>query len=280
MDIIRCIRNIYTDLSKTQRRIADFLIENSNRVAFTTLKSLSKEVNVAEVTILNFCKKIGCNNFMDLKREFRVNVNECSQRSGRLTNILSNIESVDNNLAKIMESEIRTVEDAISNISIEDIKFATKYIKEADKVYLVSEGISDAVSQFLILRLKYIGINVEKFKVDSYHLMNFSMSSKNVNSVFIVTTLPSYSKKVAKFTKYLKDNKHTVIGLTDNVKSPISKYSDVLFVCDSKSVLFFNTITGLISISNMLVTSLAFESKDRILESMKELEILEETFFI
>ena len=280
MDIIRCIRNIYTDLSKTQRRIADFLLENSNRVAFTTLKSLSKEVNVAEVTILNFCKKIGCNNFMDLKREFRVNVNECSQRSGRLTNILSNIESVDNNLAKIMESEIRTVEDAISNISIEDIKFATKYIKEADKVYLVSEGISDAVSQFLILRLKYIGINVEKFKVDSYHLMNFSMSSKNVNSVFIVTTLPSYSKKVAKFTKYLKDNKHTVIGLTDNVKSPISKYSDVLFVCDSKSVLFFNTITGLISISNMLVTSLAFESKDRILESMKELEILEETFFI
>lgn len=280
MDILRTIRELYTSFSKTQRRIADFLLENSNRVAFMTLKSLSEEVCAAEVTILKFCKLIGCSNFMDLKKEFQINVNEFSQRTERLTNILSNMESVDNNLAKIMESEISTVESAIRNIRIDDIEQATSLIRGADKVYLVSEGISDAVTQFLMFRLKYVGINVEEFKINSYNLMNFSLSIKSQESVFIVTTLPTYSKKSTRFTKYLKENNYNIIAMTDSIKSPVSKYASVLFICDTRSALFFNTITGLISVSNMLVTFLAYEQKDKILESMKELEKLEEAFFM
>ncbi len=278
MNITKRIRTQYTSLSKTQRKIADYLLTNSNRVAFITLKDLSEEVNSAEVTILNFCKKIGCNSFVDLKREFQDYIKLKSSHPDRLANVLSNIESIDSNLADIISSEMQCIEDAINRINVDDIKDATKLIKEASRVYLIGAGISEAVTNFLLLRLKYLGISAEIFNVTSDHLVSLQMSKRLKNSVFIIVSLPIYTKLVTGFTKYLKEKDNSIIVLTDSVESPIAKYGNVVFTSSTNSVLFFNTITGLISISNILLTSLAIEFKEDILNSIEQLKAFEEIF--
>lgn len=278
MNITKRIRTQYTSFSKTQRKIADYLLTNSNRVAFITLKDLSEEVNSAEVTILNFCKKIGCNSFVDLKREFQDYIKLKSSHPDRLANVLSNIESIDSNLADIISSEMQCIEDAINRINVDDIKDATKLIKEASRVYLIGAGISEAVTNFLLLRLKYLGISAEIFNVTSDHLVSLQMSKRLKNSVFIIVSLPIYTKLVTGFTKYLKEKDNSIIVLTDSVESPIAKYGNVVFTSSTNSVLFFNTITGLISISNILLTSLAIEFKEDILNSIEQLKAFEEIF--
>ncbi|MCG8539399.1 MAG: MurR/RpiR family transcriptional regulator [Clostridia bacterium] len=278
MNITKRIRTQYTSFSKTQRKIADYLLTNSNRVAFITLKDLSEEVNSAEVTILNFCKKIGCNSFVDLKREFQDYIKLKSSHPDRLANVLSNIESIDSNLADIISSEMQCIEDAINKINVDDIKDATKLIKEASRVYLIGAGISEAVTNFLLLRLKYLGISAEIFNVTSDHLVSLQMSKRLKNSVFIIVSLPIYTKLVTGFTKYLKEKDNSIIVLTDSVESPIAKYGNVVFTSSTNSVLFFNTITGLISISNILLTSLAIEFKEDILNSIEQLKAFEEIF--
>lgn len=278
MDIIEKIRSQYTKFSKTQRKIADYLLANSNRVGFMTLKNLSEEVKAAEVTILNFAKKLDCNSFIDLKSEFQDYIKYKTSPPDKLTNALSNIESVDSNLADIINSEVQCVEDTITNIDAKDIKKAIKLIKEASKVYLVGSGISGGVTNFLLLRLKYLGISAEIFDITPYHLVSLEMTKRLKNSVFIVVTLPSYSKHVARFTEYLREKDYKVIALTDSMKAPVSKYANVVFTCATNSVLFFNTITGLISISNILLTSLAIESKQDILNSIEQFKEFEKKF--
>ncbi|WP_432665585.1 MurR/RpiR family transcriptional regulator [Wukongibacter baidiensis] len=278
MDIIDKIRSEYTNLSKTQRKIADYLLEHSNRVAFMTLRKMSEEVNTAEVTILNFSKKIGCSSFIDLKSEFQAYIKSRSVHPEKLSTALSKIESIDSNLAEIINSEMNCVEDAINKIDVNDIKNATKLIKEASKVYLIGAGISEAVANFLLLRLKHLGISAEIFNITSYNLVSLQMCKRLENSVFIVVSLPTYTKLVTRFVEYLRENNNSVIALTDSLKSPVAKYANVVFTCSTNSVLFFNTITGLISISNILLTSLAIESKEGILNSIEQLKEFEERF--
>lgn len=278
MDIIEKIRSQYTKFSKTQRKIADYLLINSNRVGFMTLKNLSEEVKAAEVTILNFAKKLDCNSFIELKSEFQDYIKYKTSPPDKLTNALSNIESVDSNLADIINSEVQCVEDTITNINVKDIKKAIQLVKEASKVYLVGLGISAGVTNFLLLRLKYLGISAEIFNITPYHLVSLEMSKRLENSVFIVVTLPTYSKLVLSFTQYLREKDYKVIALTDSTKAPVSKYANVVFTCATNSVLFFNTITGLISISNILLTALAIESKQDILNSMEHLKEFQEKF--
>lgn len=277
MDIIEKLRMKYGEFSKTQRKVADYLLTNPERVSFTTLKNLSEEVNAAEVTILNFSKKLGCNSFIELKREFQDYIRFKSSPI-KLKNVLSNMESIDNNLADIMNSEIQCVEDAIKNINVQDIKEAIKLIRNASKVYLIGAGISESVTNFLLMRLKYLGINAEIFNVTSYNIVGLQMTKNLKDSMFIVVTLPTYSELVSGFTEYLWENNYNIITLTDSIKSPAAKYSKVVFTCLTNSVLFFNTITGLISISSVLLTALAIESKQDILNSIKGLKEFEEEF--
>jgi len=279
MDIIEKLRSKYTGFSKTQRKIADYLLANYERIGFMTLKGLSEEIGAAEVTILNFSKKIGCSSFIEFKKEFQDYIKLKSSHPNKLRNALNSIESVDSNLADIINSEMKCVEETIKNISVKDIKKAIKLIKNASKVYLVGVGISEGVTNFLLLRLKYLGINAEIFNINSYYLIGLQMAESYKDSVFIVVTLPAYSKLVTRFTEYIREKGYNIIAMTDSIKSPAARYSNVVFTCSTNSVLFFNTITGLISISNVLLTSLAIESKHDILESIEQLKEFEDKFF-
>ena len=55
---IERIRETYPLLSKTQRRIADYILDSGDTCCFMSLQELSDAVGVTPVTLLNFCKKI------------------------------------------------------------------------------------------------------------------------------------------------------------------------------------------------------------------------------
>ena len=59
-NIFFMIQQCYSSLSKTQRRIADYLLQHPNTGCFLTLKQLSKETHTTEATILSFSRSIGC----------------------------------------------------------------------------------------------------------------------------------------------------------------------------------------------------------------------------
>ena len=71
MDILQRIRDLYPTLTKKQRGIADYLLENPEDVCYVTLAQLSHQTSSSELTLLRFCKKAGCSSFLELKNEFR-----------------------------------------------------------------------------------------------------------------------------------------------------------------------------------------------------------------
>lgn len=279
MNIIEKINAQYPELSKTQRKIADFLMINSEKACFLSLKDISKEVGIAEVTMINFGKKLGFNSFVELKKELQEHIRTKLSHTQKLTSVLSTIEGIDSNIADIVSSEVQCVEETIKKVNVADIKKATKMIKESKKIYVIGTGISEAVANFLLLRLQYLGLNVERFRVTSFNLQSLRILKMEKDSVFIVISLPKHNGRTSRLVKYLRKKDFKIIGITDSLKSPIANYSNVVFECLSNSFLFFNSITGLISISNILLSALAIDSKQEIMDSLEQWEEIRETIF-
>ena len=76
-DIITQIDKHYLSMTKKQRQVADYIKENIDTMSFITLKEMSKELGITEITILNACKVLGYNSFNEVKYEVRkyINVN-------------------------------------------------------------------------------------------------------------------------------------------------------------------------------------------------------------
>lgn len=64
------IKNAYPTLSKKEKLVIDYILENSERVFSMTVSDLAKKVGVAASTIVRLCKNLGYSGFSEFKIDF------------------------------------------------------------------------------------------------------------------------------------------------------------------------------------------------------------------
>ena len=75
MNVIERIQEKYGEMTKKQRVLADYMLENPDSMSFMTMKNLSSRTQVSEMTILHYCGALGYGNYNELKYEFRKYIN-------------------------------------------------------------------------------------------------------------------------------------------------------------------------------------------------------------
>ena len=67
MKYINIIESFYPSLSKQEKKVADYILEEKGKISYQSLQEIGRKINVGEATIVRFVKKIGFNGFQDLK---------------------------------------------------------------------------------------------------------------------------------------------------------------------------------------------------------------------
>jgi DNA-binding MurR/RpiR family transcriptional regulator len=278
LNIIEIIQSKYATLSNTQKKIGDLIIQNPQKVCFLSLNQFSIEVNVTETTIINFTKKIGLKNFIELKREIQAYVEKLVSPPDKILNALKNENGIEGDYKNIIESDLEGVRRTVENIKVEDLKQAVHLLKNSTKVYLIGVGISEVVVTFLMLRIKLLGFDTEIFEVSTYNVLSLQLLKIKPTDVFIVVSFPQYSKLAAMTVDYLNTIDCKMISITKSASSPLAKHSDVIFICYNDSVIFYNSMTAPIAVANILVSSLAVEMRDKLVDNIEKMKEIEDLF--
>ena len=61
------LRSRYRDLTKAERRIADYIVENEKQIMAQTIADIAEQTRSSEITVSRFCKKLGFNGLQSLK---------------------------------------------------------------------------------------------------------------------------------------------------------------------------------------------------------------------
>ena len=61
------LRSAYGGLTKSERRIADYLAMNSETIRDLTVSDIAVATQSSEITVHRFCKKLGCTGLKELK---------------------------------------------------------------------------------------------------------------------------------------------------------------------------------------------------------------------
>ena len=80
MDIIESIKKRSTELTRKQYMVAKYMIDHPDEMAYITLKELSRDIGVTEITILNTCASLGYESFTQIKYEFRKDIIQKQRR--------------------------------------------------------------------------------------------------------------------------------------------------------------------------------------------------------
>lgn len=243
-----------------------------------SLGELSSELSVSEVTILNFCKSIELNSFVDMKKEFQELIKESLRVPAKMKSSLEEITSVEDALKNAVQTQRFNFDKLNMDNSLDDLNNASLLIANARYVYLCGMGVSKLVCEFLQGRLRSLGINSIKLNLEDISLYSQDLDNSNENDLFVLISFPDYSPETIKLRDFLELNKLKFISITNDSESPIAKNAKVTLISENKSLVFYNFISSTITLAEILLIILSYNIKDSLLPNIKRIKKIQEFF--
>ncbi|AOT72557.1 MurR/RpiR family transcriptional regulator [Geosporobacter ferrireducens] len=277
MKILKNISMAMDQLSNKQKVIARYLMQNKDKIGFMTLKELSEEINVTEVTILNFCKCIGIDSFTEMRKEFQELVKKELHVPTKIESSLQALDNLNDAFSNTVQIQKLNFERIIQQNSIDTLYAVGKNIEKARTVYICGLGISKVVADYLNSRLKLINIDSRILDIGDMVSASAELARATDEDCFFLISFPSYSPLIINLSRYLTEKNLNFIVLTDNEKSPLAKNAKIILKSYNESLVFYNFISATISLVEQVLIVLSFNMKDRIMENLETLEEVQDS---
>ncbi len=258
-------------LSKGQRRIAQYILDDFDKAAFMTAAALGKTVQVSESTVVRFASCLGFDGYPELQKALQEVV------LNRLTNpqrmeAAKNRISEHNLLSMTLQADaerIRQTEDMIDQTVFDR---AVESLLKAKRIYILGVRSSSALASFLNYYLSYIFEDVRLITSASASVILEQLVRIGQQDVLLSISFPRYCTGVLKAQEYAKDVGASTVVLTDSESSPLAKNADFLLTAKSDIISLVGSLTAPMSVINALIAAAASRKHEEMTNVLDKLE--------
>ena len=265
------IDGIYGNLSKSHKKIADYIKNNYEKASFMTAATLGKTVGVSESTVVRFATSIGFEGYPELQKHLQEMVKSHLTSVQRMDVAASRYEG-DGFMYKAFASDIEMIKATRDGVSQEAFEKSVEAISKAKRIYILGVRSSASLASFAAFYFRYLNDNVVLIDTSASSEMFEQMLRIDSGDVCIAISFPRYSNQVAKALSFAKDRGVTIISITDGEFSPIAPYATHLLVAKSNMVSFVDSLVAPLSLITALIAASAREKREEVYSNFKELE--------
>lgn len=269
-DLIRKIQKEFNKLTKGQKLIAEFVINDYDKAAFMTALALGETVGVSESTVVRFAHSLGYDGYKDLQKQLQELVKNKLTTVQRLS-MVSKYSNKEGILKKVMEKDMENIHKTINETGHEAFEKSIDLILNAKKVYILGLRSSSFIAGYLGFYLSFILRDVKVVTSSANDLFEqlFRVESEDV---IIGISYPRYSKRTLEALDYCKEKGSKIISITDSLISPAAKYSDITLVAPSEMLSFVDSLVAPMSLINALILAIGLEKREDTAMYFEELE--------
>lgn len=265
-DILTRIEEYYPSMTKKQKQIADYIRENIDTMAFITLRDMSRELKVTEITILNTCKVIGYSSFNEVKYEVRkyININRrigLYQQNDYFNTDVPEYELNDKErlLVDICMEERGLFDEFTRNFNSRHFMEIAKLFFAYPKIVLCGRGMSYIICQWLASDLAGAQVPSMIVNTELNESVYSALPALDLNTLLVAVTFPDYYFMTEQIARYARKKGAKVLGITDNPEADIAQYADELLTVRSTTRMFLNTASAPMALINLLVSAIKIE---------------------
>ena len=272
-ELLAGIQERFPQLGRGQKKVAQYVLTHTEEVAFLTAAQLGKNVGVSEATVVRFASLLGYDGFPDFQTHIQ---NMMRQDISTITRLEKRAEQQATQGSKsilkaILEADQTNLTLFASDTSEETFNKAIEMISNAKEIYICGLRSSYALAFFLWFSLRYFLPKVHLVKPGIGDLPE-QLEFADQNDVFIGISTKRYSKATVEIAHALKKHSVPIIGIVDNIMSPLTPLTDIQFTVRSDVSSFIESEVVPMSLINALVTAIALRHKAKTVEELGRLE--------
>ena len=269
------IKSKYESLPKNHRKIADYFINNFDKIPFLNVQELSESTGASVASIVRFAQRAGYKGFSDLRESITDSLQK-GMHNGEIFPLLEKRKIEDDLLTEVGNLDIKNINDTLNMIERKSFNYVIERISSAESVLTGGLGISYLLAEILAYQLTQVGINSSVLK-HTHTLFHEQVLFLNQKDLLVLFSFPPYSKETLDLARFAEERRIDVIAITNKPASPITFYTKANLIVESRNMLFTNSFAAISVLINAIATACAVKDKARAKKILNESEEIMES---
>jgi DNA-binding MurR/RpiR family transcriptional regulator len=258
------IQGILPSLNPTERLIADYVLEDPERVLSSSIAEMRDGSGASVGSIVGFCRSLGLKGFA----EFKIGLaRELAQSgfSGFSPAADGRSEQNGSVFEKVFQFHARSLLETLQINGQETLREAALALGRGRRIELFSIGISYPVAYLTSCKLQLIGLPASS--LFDWHMQLIAATQLRKGDVAFGISCSGSTRETVRCLEIAQSKGAKTICLTNSMKSPITAFSDIALFATPSEIKYFQAplasrITQL-AIVDALFVFLAQKHKDR-----------------
>ncbi len=277
-NFLQTINDHFDSFTKSQKKVANYLTNYLNSIAFYTLDELATEIGVSTTTIIRFSRTLGYNGYSEMQKDIQNHIQTKVKLPDRLS--IQKEHPSNSLLEDSFQNDITNIQRTLAAQNNDDLNAAINSILDAPNVYILGMRSSFTISYYMASRLGEIRENIHLIQSVGMVYPEEIVSAKK-GDVCIAYLFPRYSKLSATILSWMKNEGVKIILITSQDYRVVRGYGDIILPCSISSLSYKNSFAAPLCLSNYLVAAITeknYSEAQRILEKTES--ILSQGFYL
>lgn len=224
----------YDGLSDTEKKVADFIVQNIDEVARSSVRSIAAQSGTSGATVSRFVRHIGYESFSELRLAIASDQAGAVQDDETAVTEIS-LDNIDASIDFILKSKMRELSGTAAQMNADKVRKAVDLIMGSDNILFAAVGNSIPVCSSFAFRLGQIGIRAN-CPVSTEMMILVSLSLHR-NDLVVIVSSSGYSHRLETIVDNAEDSGTPILFITSNPTSVLAQRSDVVLTAVSRDQL-------------------------------------------
>ena len=257
------IENSLRSLKEAEKKAAEFILANAQRVVDMTISDVAHESGVSESTVFRLCRALDFPGFrafkLDLARQGAIAV----ERPYEPVAADDNAEAI---AYKVISITVESLQDTLQLLDYDELERAYQAMRDARKVLVIALSVSRTTAVFAADKLGFAGLDARAEVDVHFQAMRAAILSKG--DVLLAFSRSGDTRDIIEAVQAAKQAGALTIGIVNNPRSFFAKLVDICLVTNSKETRFRNDLLASriehLAVVDVLFTMLAARDPERI----------------
>ena len=256
-----------SNLTKTQKMIAKYILDNSADACFMTSTEIATKLNVSESSVIRFSRSLGFSGYMDFQKALRKDYQDKvlsisstitvpSQRMAQRAKLSSSSDYINRHF----KNAAKNLDAVFTNNSIAVFDEAADIIVASKRKYIAASRSNTCLGDYFSLYLKQMVSHVVITNTNALSPIDH-MCSIGKEDCLILFSFPRYSSVDEVTAKMAQEAGAKIIIITDKPSSLLAQYATNLLTVPVDSNAFLNSMIGPQFISEALLDTISHKAK-------------------
>jgi len=224
-DFLINIKSIYNQFTKTEKKVADFILQDPKKVLFMSITDLAEACHVGDTTVFRFCKTMELKGYQEFKMMLSLSINDTEGETEQYSGDISVKDDLPTVAQKVLNTNVHALTETYSLLDYKNVEETICLFRKAKRIYFF--GVGASLLTAMKAMNKFLRIEPKVYCLQDSHMQAMAASTMGPEDVAVVFSYSGATKDTIQIAENAEKGHAKIVCITRFVKSPLTAHADI-----------------------------------------------------